>query len=307
MRMQQKTKAEASKFISNASSGDTGGAGTASPATGVSVQMRANFEKLRQGIADRKAGKRPPTPTEPTPPVIPTGGDGESSAEEDAASVGVWRHFGALDTSTKQEFYVNSVTHEIRVQPPSPLVLELSPPNRYDDLDDIARAVADREGVVVDLSGDGETTTPVKTRAKAKRAIAPAFFSPDAASEFQSATEDLTVSNGAGQEEQVQVEAGNKRESLGKHARSDEDEVDEATTAGESIEVDTNANDGDAAAIVDAVETADVASKWECSRCTLLNESTCPQCEACGYEPVAAPAKKRQRKKMHFQSKISLS
>ncbi|GMF14064.1 unnamed protein product [Phytophthora lilii] len=295
-RIQQKAKADALKRNSGGENAGSGNA--ASPASGVSVQMRANFEKLRQDIADRKAGKRPQTPaTDSSSTNTPAKSQGKA-AKGDTPSIGVWRHFCALDTSIKQEFYVNSMTHEIRVELPSPLVQEQSPANRYDDLGGVARAVAEREsarGVVM------KTVTPMKLKAKAKRAIAPAFASPDATSEFQSATEEIVISENEDVEEELEEQAlvsGDiKRESLGKHARSN-DGTD--STAGDSIIASASTEDP-------GVEGGETASEWQCSRCTLINEAACQQCEACGYEPVSAPAKKRLRKKMHFQSKISLS
>ncbi|KAL4127784.1 hypothetical protein PRIC2_006783 [Phytophthora ramorum] len=286
-RLQQKAKADASKRSSGAE--NAGGGNAASPASGVSVQMRANFEKLRQDIADRKAGKRPPTPaTDKSASTTPSKSP-KKAEQGDAGSVGVWRHFCALDTSIKQEFYVNSVTHEIRVELPSPLVQEQSPANRYDDLSDVARAVAESES-----SDAAKPVTPFKTKAKAKRSIAPAFASPNATSEFQNATEEIVVSENEGEDGQEEDERpsedNRRRVSLGKHARSN-DGTD--STAGDSIDV--SAEDADTAA----------DTEWQCSRCTLINEAACQQCAACGYE--STPAKTRLRKKMHFQSKISLS
>ncbi|KAJ8577371.1 hypothetical protein ON010_g1839 [Phytophthora cinnamomi] len=293
-RIQQKAKADA--FKRSHSGGENAGSGNAaSPASGVSVQMRANFEKLRQDIADRKAGKKPPTPATDTSSANTPAKSQGKAAEGDAASVGVWRHFCALDTSIKQEFYVNSLTHEIRVELPSPLLQEQSPANRYDDLGGVARAVAEKESAVTGRNSAAKT--PVKAKAKAKRAIAPAFASPDATSEFQSATEEIVVSDNEeddGEEGQELVSEGRKRESLGKHARSNDDSD---STAGDSIAASAAANAED--------DSGEAASEWQCSRCTLINEPACQQCEACGFEPV--PAKKRLRKKMHFQSKISLS
>ncbi|OWZ18664.1 E3 ubiquitin ligase, partial [Phytophthora megakarya] len=289
-RMQQKAKTDA---VKRSNGGENAGRGNAaSPASGVSVQMRANFEKLRQDIADRKAGKKPPTPATDT---SSTNTPGKSQMiDEDAASVGVWRHFCALDTSIKQEFYVNSVTHEIRVELPSPLVQEQSPANRYDDLGSVARAVVEKESVETDPK---KMVTPLKAKvkakakAKAKRAIAPAFASPDATSEFQRATEEIVISENE-EEEDILGSGDNKRESLGKHARSNDGSD---STADDSVQA-TASTEG----------AGDTPSEWQCSRCTLINEATCLQCEACGYEPPSASAKKRLRKKMHFQSKISL-
>ncbi|KAL3674779.1 hypothetical protein V7S43_000708 [Phytophthora oleae] len=280
-RIQQKAKTDA--FKRSHSGNENAGSGNAvSPSSGVSVQMRVNFEKLRQDIADRKAGKKPATPATDTSSVS-TPAKQKKATDEDATSVGVWRHFCALDTSIKQEFYVNSVTHEIRTVLPSPLVQEQSPANRYDDLDGVARALSEKES--------GGAKTPLKAKAKAKRAIAPAFASPDATSEFQRATEEIVVSENEGEDGEEEELAGGdkKREGLGKHARSYD--------GSDSTAVEATANTEDA---------SEAPSEWQCSRCTLINEATCRQCEACGYEASSTPAKKRLRKKMHFQSKISL-
>ncbi|KAG6959062.1 hypothetical protein JG688_00010251 [Phytophthora aleatoria] len=289
-RMQQKAKTDA--FKRSHSGGENAGSGNAaSPSPGVSVQMRANFEKLRQDIADRKAGKKPPTPATDTSSTSTPAKSQKKATEGDASSVGVWRHFCALDTSIKQEFYVNSVTHEIRTELPSPLVQAQSPANRYDDLDGVARAVAEKESAVVGQGSAAKAVTPLKAKARAKRAIAPAFASPDATSEFQRATEEIVNSDNEAAEEEEELPGGHKkRESLGKHARSNDGT---GSTADDSVAVAEDANE--------------TPSDWQCSRCTLINEATCQQCEACGYEPVSAPAKKRLRKKMRFQSKISLS
>ncbi|KAG7401710.1 E3 ubiquitin-protein ligase rad18 [Phytophthora boehmeriae] len=296
-RMQQKAKTDAHKHTS--SGGDNSGhGGSTSPASGVSVQMRANFEKLRQDIADRKAGKKPPVVSPSSLKTAPAK-SGDRTPVGDTTSIGVWRHFCALDTSIKQEFYVNSVTHEIRVELPSPLALEQSPANRYDDLGDVARAVADAPKAV----------TPFKPKAKAKRAIAAAFASPDATSEFQRATEEIVVSDNdeedqesQEQQKQAMLRPNRKRNSLGKHARSKDDPDSTA------LEPRTCAEDAAAAVETQAdTDEIDAPSEWQCSRCTLINDGACQQCEACGYEPVSGSAKKRLRKKMHFQSKISLS
>ncbi|CAI5744212.1 unnamed protein product [Peronospora destructor] len=252
-RMQQKAKTDALKR-SQSGNDNLGSGNAASPASGVSAQMRASFDKLRQDIADRKSGKRPPTPS------TDTSSSNTPQKEGYGASVGVWRHFCALDTSVKQEFYVNSVTHEIRVELPSSFVQEQSPANRYDDLDGVARAVAEGHG------NAAIAVTPLKSKGKAKRAIAAAFTSPDATSE--SATEEIVI-------------VGN-RSTDGADSAAD-DSIEATEDAGEA------------------------ATKWQCLRCTLINEATCQQCEACGCEPASIPTKKRLRKKMHFQSKIALS
>lgn len=80
--------------------------------------------------------------------------------------------------------------------------------------------MAERESAVRGRSG--AVKTPTKAKAKAKRAIAPAFASPDATSEFQSATEEIVVSDNEeedAEDEQELASEGRKRESLGKHAR----------------------------------------------------------------------------------------
>ncbi|KAF1793834.1 Zinc finger, C3HC4 RING-type [Phytophthora cactorum] len=211
-RMQQKAKTDA--FKRSHSGGENAGSGNAaSPLPGVSVQMRANFEKLRQDIADRKAGKKPPTPATDTSSTSTPAKSQKKATEGDASSVGVWRHFCALDTSIKQEFYVNSVTHEIRTELPSPLVQEQSPANRYDDLDGVARAVAEKESAVVGQGSAAKAVTPLKAKARAKRAIAPAFASPDATSEFQRATEEIVNSDNedAEEEESYQVDTRSEK------------------------------------------------------------------------------------------------
>ena len=92
-RMQQKAKTDALKRIQSGSDNHDSENIAVSPASGVSVQMRANFDKLRQDIADRKAGKRPPTPPSSSVPAIDT--PQKVSGGDAGASVGVWRHFCA--------------------------------------------------------------------------------------------------------------------------------------------------------------------------------------------------------------------
>ncbi|KAI9909620.1 hypothetical protein PsorP6_014988 [Peronosclerospora sorghi] len=61
-RMQQKAKAAALKRTESLGN-------ETSAASGVLKQMRETFDKLRQDIADRKAGKRPLTPSTDTPSI----------------------------------------------------------------------------------------------------------------------------------------------------------------------------------------------------------------------------------------------
>ncbi|CEG41612.1 e3 ubiquitin ligase [Plasmopara halstedii] len=275
-RMQQKAKTDAFK---RSHSGDENAASgnIASPSSGVTIQMRANFEKLRQDIADRKAGKTLSNSTQTTTGSLTnTPAQATSKDDDDVVSaVGVWRHFCALDTSIKQEFYVNSVTHEIRTELPSPLVQEQSPANRYDDLNGVARAFVRKGSTDVSPDDEVKVATSVKGKTKAQRAIAPAFASPDATSELQNASEGIVISdNGHLEEGTDEVSGDKKREGFGKRARSDDD-----TDA---------AND-----LIYAIEdTNETPSKWQCSRCTLINEDNCHQCEACGYEPTLLLSRK---------------
>lgn len=48
-------------------------------------------------------------------------------------------------------------------------------------------------------------------------------------------------------------------------------------------------------------DEAMLSSHWECPRCTLVNETSSLQCEACGYE---SRSQRKRQKKMSFQSKI---
>ncbi|KAI9911096.1 hypothetical protein PsorP6_009372 [Peronosclerospora sorghi] len=280
-RMQQKAKADALKRT------DSGG-NEASPVSSVSRQMRATFDKLRQDIVDRKAGKRPlPPSTDTSSATTPSKKDG------DVPSIGVWRHFCALDTSCKQEFYVNSVTHEIRLELPSQRVLQHSPANRYDDLNGVVRAVAAQVPTVGKCTDAAKAVTPLKPTGKARRVIAPAFASPETTSEVKRAPESaVVVESGENESEEALEPTGkeNELDTLGKHARS-EDDIDAAD---------------DSNGVTDDVEEI-TSKKWQCSRCTLLNEATCEQCEACGHEPAVTTTKKRLRKKMQFQSKLALS
>ncbi|KAI9908952.1 hypothetical protein PsorP6_014987 [Peronosclerospora sorghi] len=84
--------------------------------------------------------------------------------------------------AVKQEFYVNSVTHEIRVDLSSELVLQHSPANRYDDLEGVLHAVADRVAAVGNCTNATKAVTPLKAKEKAKRGFGPAFALPDTTS-----------------------------------------------------------------------------------------------------------------------------
>ncbi|TMW64865.1 hypothetical protein Poli38472_009032 [Pythium oligandrum] len=118
-------------------------------AGGLSDQMKANFEKLKQQVAARKAKQA-------------SGGDGgdeddatkedqeEDAEDHDEEVEGVWRHVKALKTNT--EFYIHSTTHEIRLEKPA----------EFEELQ--RRAIAEASSTSVDeIDLTGPSTEDVKT------------------------------------------------------------------------------------------------------------------------------------------------
>ncbi|GLD93543.1 hypothetical protein PINS_up002135 [Pythium insidiosum] len=91
-----------------------GSNGTA-PSEGITNQMKANFEKLKRDIEARKAGgKAGRTAPHSTSAAIAT--PGAAGAPAVASGEGEWRH--VVIVRTNQEFYIHSVTNEIRLEPP---------------------------------------------------------------------------------------------------------------------------------------------------------------------------------------------
>lgn len=329
LRVQEKTRqAELSK---------RGGANAETPAASVTAQMAHNFSKLAREIADRKAGKQPSSASASaasTPsPMTPANGKAAKSP------VGIWRHIYAMDT--KQEFYINSVTREIRLQPPSPRLQQQSPANRYDGItepvvdavsssDTIAGATPETPGVLLEREGKVFRSTPSKKlpHTRVKRAIADDFFSPGSTSAGESASPHghsrLSMSSAASvatmettviEEGETQVTVRTMTTTTSAAAAAvvgvseDGDTVD-GNTPRTAISVhgeeDVQASSSTRATAVGEADD-DEGKRWSCPRCTLVNDPTCVDCEACGYENTALqPPRKRQRKKMQFQSKLSL-
>lgn len=301
------------------------GTATESPAVEVTAQMAQNFARLAQDIADRKAGKRPASASPQTPsPATPVSG------KEMTSPVGIWRHIYAIDT--KQEFYINSVTREIRLQPPSPAIQQQNPANRYDGISDpVISAVSSSDGIAGATPNSASSaelvrSTPSKRQqnAKVKRAIAGEFFSPMSSSTAGTDSPRTRSRLSSDSATSTRVEGGHTSgrgvsstsSSPAKPAAPivvDGDNGFGGDTPETAIDVNLDNQGGEAceslAAVADlaAPSVDDEEKKWSCPRCTLVNDPTCVDCEACGYENTALqPPRKRQRKKLQFQSKLSL-
>lgn len=282
---------------------------SASPSAHLTSQMKANFERLKQEIAARKANPQPAAAAASTTTTSQTSDDltapDESTSPSlglNSAPVGIWRHVYSLNN--KKEFYINSVTKEIRVERPPEFIQQQNPKNRYDDDDDGFLTVDSSEGGLnhsVDLTTEDSflqpeqplppsdevgvvnppsnhssnhssaTKAPHGNRGKGKRPAG--FLSPD----VSSATQDFSLSNSDDSDGGVF-------------------EVAPTSTA--------TANGAAAVAGDGAVSSED--TKWDCPRCTLVNETSSSLCEACGYEGKQQPSQRKRQKKMQFQSKISL-
>uniref|UniRef100_K3WU83 RanBP-type and C3HC4-type zinc finger-containing protein 1 n=1 Tax=Globisporangium ultimum (strain ATCC 200006 / CBS 805.95 / DAOM BR144) TaxID=431595 RepID=K3WU83_GLOUD len=287
----------------------------ASPSAHLTSQMKANFERLKQEIAARKANPPPPQPAvtsaSQTSDDMATALSDTSTASiglsNGAPTVGIWRHVYSLNN--KKEFYINSVTNEIRVERPPEFIQQQNPKNRYDDDDDDFLTVdTSSEGGralqnhSVDLTADDADFEQPQQQQKRRR-------SPPSGSKGVEIVEPLPASSTL---KNATVRSNGKRP-----VSFFSPEMSSATQE-LSLSDDGGASDGDltvgaAAAALSAnygsEATAAVSedTKWDCPRCTLVNETSSSLCEACGYEakPQQSSARKRQRK-MQFQSKISL-
>lgn len=306
LRQQEKHQAEIAKKHTSAS-----------PTASLTAQMKANFERLKQEIAERKANPQRAAAASAASQVdddgvVPPEVVINPSLGLSSTSVGIWRH--VYSHNQKKEFYINSVTREIRLERPPEFVQQQNPKNRYDDEeDDDDVFLTDSANQSVDLTedavvsepvsrrlslqqqqaplspnGDFETVepprnavkvpTPSYPRGKAKRPAG--FFSPD----VSAATQDFLLS-------------------------SDEDGMNGVTTQSHMMSTSVSAELSASVSVSAAVGNGGGSgedTKWDCPRCTLVNETSSSLCEACGYESKQQPARKRQ-KKMQFQSKISMN
>ncbi|KAF1328907.1 E3 ubiquitin ligase, partial [Globisporangium splendens] len=286
----------------------------ASPSAHLTSQMKANFERLKQEIAARKANPQPPQPVatsaSQTSDDMATALSDTSTASiglnNGAPTVGIWRHVYSLNN--KKEFYINSVTNEIRVERPPEFIQQQNPKNRYDDDDDdFLTADTSSEGGralqnhSVDLTADDADFEQPQQQQKRRRSPLSDNKDVEIVKPLpppSSASKSATRSNGKRPAGFFSPEMSSATQDL-------------------SLSDDGGASDGDlavgaaAAAALSASYSSEAAAvedtKWDCPRCTLVNETSSSVCEACGYEakPQQPSARKRQRK-MQFQSKISL-
>lgn len=301
----------------------------ASPTASLSAQMKANFERLKREIAERKANPQRVAASN-APAATASAADEltaplSSDADEivapplglGAAPVGIWRH--VYSQTHAKEFYINSVTREIRLERPPEFLQQQNPKNRYDD-DFEGDTVGSAPGstdfvdatarVEVDIATQDETSTaPPRRPPQLPRSLSPAMESEEAVVPT-SADGAGSASKSSGKRPAGFFSPDVSGATQDFALSSDEDET---TIPGGADRADASSSAAITASAValsasSSTVLSEDAAKWDCPRCTLMNDTVSTQCEACGYEAKARtqlPARKRQ-KKMQFQSKISL-
>lgn len=311
LRQQEKHQAEIAKKHTSAS-----------PTASLTAQMKANFERLKQEIAERKANPQRAAAAAASQAaaadgVVPSEAVISPSLGLSSAPVGIWRH--VYSHNQKKEFYINSVTREIRLERPPEFVQQQNPKNRYDDEEDDEGGVFLGDGAnhSVDLTEDA-AVKPVSRRLSLQAPVSPNSDDFEIVAPPRSAVKAPTPSHLRGGKAKrpagffsPDVSAATQDFSLS----SDDEDVRGITTTQSHTMVSTVSvsEEVSASVSVSATATATAAdstedTKWDCPRCTLVNETSSSLCEACGYESKQQsqqPARKRQ-KKMQFQSKISM-
>lgn len=240
-----------------------------SPTVPISAEMVSNFEKLKRDIAARKAkAKAAATAANATEKALTATTATQAApdvqhVQQAETTEGVWRHIYAI--SSNQELYIHSVTNEIRLERPA----ELDQKEDEQEKDDTAAALDLTASDVEDENKQQNSEViEIKGDELQRGAIAPPTPSP--------VRNSRRISLGGSVDKRPAASPASK-------------ETPFLIVSDEDAESKQNEED------------ATQSSHWECPRCTLVNETSSLQCEACGYE--SRPQRKRQ-KKMSFQSKI---
>ncbi|DAZ93789.1 TPA: hypothetical protein N0F65_009911 [Lagenidium giganteum] len=275
-RQQEKAKAEAAKWKLQ---------GTADSEQ--SPAMQASFERLTQQIKARIAGIDNKTDSKPSQP---TGGAvARPSGAQSQPVVAEWRHVSPIGSS--MDFYIHSVTHEIRREAPPEYLARRKEIQAAQQANASDATSQDTSAPKTDTPAQ-QNTPPVLRQSRGK----PVKAAKDSMLAFTSPS----------------PKARGKRERSPAPFFSPQ-----AVKAHDVVVLDASDGEGNVSSVGPSVpassEVADFEpiekkppSKWDCPRCTLVNEGGRDQCEACGFEQRPQRAKKEPRnKKLKFQSKLS--